>query len=308
MPAPLLPGQGYINPENGNRRDGLWEQNHLPLDQQRFLRPRGGVGSSDHGHILPEGPPQTTQPVGPQIEGQAQPEPVARGFQYQDRTRFGFSPVGNHSASADLQQVEQDQLMRTHLDSLLDWDSPYMDRARQMGVERASARGLGNSSIAAGNAMGAAIDRALPIAQFDAARYGDVANRNQSATNTMRNANASRALQGSMFDQQQQLARDQFRHGQQMDQWNAGRADRALDSQNYNQAFGNYWNSVNAIYSNPNLSAEQQTAAVENVRQMFPGFTNDAWGAIPPELLSGGAVPAAQQMPPMPPVIPGIGG
>lgn len=302
-----------LNPENGNRRDGLWnQQQRAQAGEWPMLAPRG-AGGDGYYPVFPDkapeqgipeppsGPPMTAQPVQPA------PAPVAQGFQYQDRSQGGFSPVGGFSASAALQKVEQDQLMRSQLESLLDWDSPYMDRARQLGIERASARGLGNSSIAAGNAMGAAIDRALPIAQFDASRYGDVANRNQAATNTMRNANANRGLQAATFNASHQLARDQFAHGQQMDVWNANRADRALDSQNYNSAFNTYWNSINAIYSNPNISAEQQTAAVQNVREMFPGFANDAWGAIPPELLSAGAVPAAQQMPPMPPIFSPVG-
>jgi len=219
----------------------------------------------------------------------------------------GGGSGGSFSATADLQQVQDNQLTRNQLESLLDWDSIYMDRARQQGIDRASARGLGNSSIAAGNAMGAAIDRALPIAQFDASRYGDVANLNQQATNTMRNANADRSLQNSMFTRELSLAKRKFQHGKKMDARTQNRADRTLDAQQWQGMFGQYMNGINSIYANPNISPDQANAAVENLRQTMPGFANDAWGAIPPDLLGGDSVANAQMMPPMPPIVPGLG-
>jgi len=58
------------------------------------------------------------------------------------------------------------------LDRLLKSTSPYMQTAKQQGLQTANRRGLLNSSIAAGAAQGAAIDRALPIAQQDAGLSG----------------------------------------------------------------------------------------------------------------------------------------
>lgn len=53
------------------------------------------------------------------------------------------------------------------LNGIIAANSDYIRRARQEGVNFANKRGLANSSIAAGAEQGAAIDRALPIAQQD---------------------------------------------------------------------------------------------------------------------------------------------
>lgn len=54
------------------------------------------------------------------------------------------------------------------LNGILSADSDYIKRARAEGMAVSNRRGLLNSSMAAGAAQGAAIDRALPIAQQDA--------------------------------------------------------------------------------------------------------------------------------------------
>lgn len=57
-----------------------------------------------------------------------------------------------------------------HLDGILAKDSPLMERARTRGFQVANSRGLLNSSISAGAAMGEMIDRATPIAQQEASQ------------------------------------------------------------------------------------------------------------------------------------------
>ena len=54
------------------------------------------------------------------------------------------------------------------ISAMLSRDSAYMRRAAESGLLAAVARGLGNSSFAAGSAMAAAIDKAAPIALQDA--------------------------------------------------------------------------------------------------------------------------------------------
>ena len=69
------------------------------------------------------------------------------------------SPVPAPSPTApDNRNVEE------RLNGLLDANSDYIKRARNEGMMVANRRGLQNSSIAAGAAQGAAIDRALPAA------------------------------------------------------------------------------------------------------------------------------------------------
>ena len=57
------------------------------------------------------------------------------------------------------------------LDKLLQQSNPYIDRARKEAEAKAASAGMLSSSMAMGAAEGAAIDRALPIAQADANTY-----------------------------------------------------------------------------------------------------------------------------------------
>src|SRR6187455_1896593 len=67
------------------------------------------------------------------------------------------------------------------LNNLTASDSPYLRQARNSAMASAAARGLGNSSYAAGNAQGAAIRAALPIATNDANMYAQADQTNSDA-------------------------------------------------------------------------------------------------------------------------------
>lgn len=69
------------------------------------------------------------------------------------------------------------------LSSLLSQDSPYLQEARYSGQKEAAAKGMLNSSIAAGASQREAIKAALPIAQQDAQTYAQAQNLEQQATN-----------------------------------------------------------------------------------------------------------------------------
>ena len=284
----------------------------------------------------------------------------------------GVSFSGGGPIGVTTQEVKDNQLMSHQLDQMLDSDGAYMQRARQAGLDLAHQRGLGNSSIAAGNAMASAIDRAAPIAGFDASRYGSVADQNMGAQNAaamqaasqahsasmaaasaanaraMQNAAHQNAMQGMMFghglggvddfrrhvlsmenreddqafragqadidrfinqDQfyrnyglsrdQFGLQRDQFSHGVNIDWANDAFRNRELDSRNWQVVQSGFMNAINSIYMNPHQSAEHQAAAVNQVRQQFPGFMNEAWQMLPPGVMSDQSVRAAQAMPPM---------
>ncbi len=302
-------------------------------------------------------------------------------MQQSNQVRQGLGSGGGHftiggggnnpNAEAVTQQVQDDQLMSRQMDNMLASDSPYMARARQEGENIASRRGLMNSSMMGAASMGSAIDRAAPIAQFDANRFGSVADQNMQAENQAELANAQHAAQmnaaaaqgqGQFASQQmanqsrldQMLAQHQFgalddyrRHmlgledredtqsfqggqanidrninqqqfwGQQaplqwaqhgLDQGRLGLANRQLDSQIYQGQYAPFYSTVASIYSNPNLTAEQQNAAVENMTGMMPGFAQQAWGSVPPGLFNPNAMQAAQGMPPMGPMNFGGGG
>jgi len=69
------------------------------------------------------------------------------------------------------------------LNKITSQDSPTMQRAKQQGMMYAAQRGLQNTSIAAGTAQGAMVDRALPLAQQDAATAFKNMQTNQEAVN-----------------------------------------------------------------------------------------------------------------------------
>lgn len=78
---------------------------------------------------------------------------------------YGVGPGGSGTAVGTLQNNE---LTSYNLNQLTDSNNPYIKQATQGAINQANSRGLLNSSIAAGNARGAAIQAALPIAQSDA--------------------------------------------------------------------------------------------------------------------------------------------
>ncbi len=136
--------------------------------------------------------------------------------------------------------VGDNSLVSSQLQKLLEKDSPYLQLARARAAEASNARGLLNSSIAAGAGVLAATDAALPIAQNDAATYGrtdlanfDAANQfardaNQMGFQSAENA-ANRAFQSS---------RDaaQYANEQSMAQFNANERMRQMQFDAQNQS------------------------------------------------------------------------
>ena len=85
---------------------------------------------------------------------------------------------------ATTQEVDPTQTASGQMAEILSRDSPLMQRARQEGILMAARRGLTNSSIAAGTATGAMVDRATPLALSNAQQYAQQALSNQAALNT----------------------------------------------------------------------------------------------------------------------------
>lgn len=86
------------------------------------------------------------------------------------------------------------------LQSLLDSDSPYLERARLRGRQFANRRGLLNSSIAAEAAEAAALDAALPIAQGDVESQERALDRELSKLLQERDNNVRILMQNRGFD------------------------------------------------------------------------------------------------------------
>ena len=106
----------------------------------------------------------------PQVSGNA--------MQQQQQQQQGGTPQSvNYAQQQDAMAPGTDEVnpldtpmesVSDRLGAMLDEDSPYLERARVRARELANARGLMSSSIAAGAAEGAAIDRAGAIATADA--------------------------------------------------------------------------------------------------------------------------------------------
>lgn len=148
------------------------------------------------------------------------------------------------AGGAYTQTPSSDQFTSNRLNDLIAGNSQYIQNARNNASASAAARGLGNSSYAAGNAELAAINAAMPIAQQDAQTSAQAALANQQALNQILQANnanrtsvnvanigasasrygADRSYAASRYGQDQQT----LRQGQQ-NEFNAGQSD--LDRQ-----------------------------------------------------------------------------
>lgn len=109
-------------------------------------------------------------------------------------------------------RVDPAALANQYMVSLLGANSPYIQSARQAGLEEANSRGLLNSSIAAGASQRAAVDAAMPMFQ---AAYGLNSQREQNAfTGALQRTGLgmdligqreNNAFQGSQADLQRQF-------------------------------------------------------------------------------------------------------
>lgn len=111
-------------------------------------------------------------------------------------------------------ESNESQTAAGRLEGMLESGSPLMERARTQGLQTANSRGLLNSSMAAGAAQGAMIDRAQPFALQD-------------SNNLMQNARQDAAAQNEQAMLQSSTLADSFLNNQQFQQ------QGALNQQNY---------------------------------------------------------------------------
>ena len=121
----------------------------------------------------------------------------------------------------ELGTVDPESTVEGRLAGLLSQNNPYIDRARTEAAQLANRRGMLNTSMAAGAAEGAAIDRALPIAQQDARAHLEQQFLNQGYSNEAAKHLADASIQRenleagfrqdtSQFNARQQFERDQL--------------------------------------------------------------------------------------------------
>lgn len=90
----------------------------------------------------------------------------------------------------ETQEVGENSLVANQMTGLLSKSNPYMQQAETTGLKAANRRGLLNSSMAVGAVEGERIKAALPIAQQDAATFGNQDLTNQQFVNQAGQFNA----------------------------------------------------------------------------------------------------------------------
>lgn len=215
---------------------------------------------------------------------------------YTNQNRQGNSalPQGfwQSAGGAYTQTPSADQFTSNRLNDLISGNSRYIQNARNTAAASAAARGLGNSSYAAGNAELAAINAAMPIAQQDAQTSAQAALANQQALNQILQSNrqnatsvnvanigasasrygADRSYAASRYAQDQQT----LRQGQQ-NEFNAGQSD--LDRQFQQGMLGLQ------DYYTANRDARLQGYNRQNARedfgnQLYGNILSGAYGAM----------------------------
>lgn len=93
------------------------------------------------------------------------------------------APLQQPAGGFRTRDVNDDETVQGQLTGLLDSDSAYIQQARSQAARAANARGLMNSSLAAGAGQAAAIAGALPIAAQDAQTYAATHGANMDAEN-----------------------------------------------------------------------------------------------------------------------------
>lgn len=187
------------------------------------------------GGTLPPTPVPTTTPTGtaPTLNLNSQTGvPTAMGAtSVADLISQMWSQLGGGTYTPGERQ-DPAEMANQFMQTIVGSNSPYIQQARRSALAQANSRGMLNSSIAAGNAEGAAIDRALPMFQQAFGLQGQrEAQDFEGGQNDLNRALERLGLGTQLFGQERQ---NQFTAGQ-----NA--LDRLLqkygvDTESYNQA------------------------------------------------------------------------
>lgn len=199
------------------------------------------------------------------------------------------------TSNAQTRAVDDNELVTNQLNTIMGENSPLLQRAQAQTLETANNRGLLNSSMAAGAATGAMLDRATPLAQSNAATNTNVLDRNLANQQQSNIYNAGQTQQNNQFNAGQQTDVSKFNTtqanntsivnaseqnkvlGQMMDQQNKMQladieAQYKVLMQSQASAMNVYQQSVkniSEILMNPDLTPAAKSAAVANQNQLL---------------------------------------
>lgn len=194
---------------------------------------------------------------------------------YDARIGSGQLPQGIWGAQnrAYTRAVNPGELTSNNIYQMNQTNNPYIQQARRQAQASANARGMGNSSYAAGNAQAAAIRASLPIAQADAEANQAAATENLSWLNqrAMNDANtaaqihSSNNASGAAMYQADLAARSALQRQ---------RENLAYEGEQsgLSRAFQDYMNQQNQGYNVYNLNLANQFGRENWSRDMYGNF------------------------------------
>ncbi len=284
---PYDPGDGTVYPPPGSAGPGQgtsWGVN--PMDWfGENMEIAGSPSVSLEGMLL--GPHEAQQSenvtVGPMSQAGATTAP------YTDLSGLVGAGQGDIDSGAEAQasgydahtqEVDPTKTASGQMDEITGKDSPLMQRAQQEGILMAARRGLSNSSIAAGAAMGAMVDRAQPLALANAQQYAQQDLANQAALNAASQFNSTwdnqmeqlnkqirsqEAITGAQIGLEGEVAAAQIRSAE--SQFNAELQTR---NEQFNAQWANQAQMLQAELSQQNnqFNAAQQNQIDSHIMQM----------------------------------------
>jgi hypothetical protein len=194
------------------------------------------------------------------------------------------TPADSATAEAATRQLNPDELISTQVNKVIAEDSPLMQQAAAKASQAANSRGLLNSSMAVQAGQAAVMDRALPIAQYDAGANTNVLNTNQANTQQTGLFNAGQQQDVNKFNtgeankasivnaSEQNKILQQFLDQNNKLQLADIEASYKVLMQSEASAMTLYQQSVkniSEILMNPDLTAEAKTAAVNNQNNLL---------------------------------------
>lgn len=115
------------------------------------------------------------------------------------------APVANAAtANAATRTVDNNELMSGQVNKIIGEDSPLMQQAAGTAKQVANSRGLLNTSMAVQAGQAAVMDKAMPIAQYDAGVTTKVLSDNQANTQQINTFNAGNQQQNNQFNAEKQ--------------------------------------------------------------------------------------------------------
>ncbi|HCX11653.1 MAG TPA: hypothetical protein DHU81_15185 [Hyphomonas sp.] len=194
------------------------------------------------------GMPATTQAS----QGTASARPTGGGVSQGTAQTYNAATGTAQTYKPVERDVKANETVQSQLGDILGQNSVYMQRARESANQQMNSRGLYSSSMAVGAPQGAAIDRALPIAQQDASTYAQRASQNLGAVNDAGqfNANSQNTMTLNNLQAQNRAAEVNAGNIQQMTMTN-------MDAQNQSTLLGRQLSSQEKMQSQQINSQEK---------------------------------------------------